>query len=143
MAPFCTDRGVASPRDGPVADLRLLLALVANAIGLLVAALVLDDMSLDAASFIVEVAVFTVVVFVIQPLIIKQSLQSASALAGSSALLATLVGLIVTSVTTDGLQIRGAGTWVMATIIVWSTSLIGSVVLPAIFLKQKVSARRA
>ena len=60
----------------------VLLALVANAIGLIVAAVVLDDMTLDAGAFIVEVALFTVVVFVIRPLIVQTGLQHAPASPG-------------------------------------------------------------
>ena len=97
----------------------MLLSLVANAIGLIVAAVVLDDMTLDARAFIVEVALFTVVVFVIRPLIVQTGLQHAPAITGNSALLATLVRLVVTSWVSDGLQIRGGVTWVLATIIVW------------------------
>ena len=121
----------------------VLLTLVANAIGLLVAASVLDDMTLDAAAFVLEVAIFTVVVFVIRPLIVQTGLRSAPALSGSSALLATLVGLIVTRLVSDGMQIRGTVTWVLATLIVWLISMIGALVLPALFLKRKVAARRA
>ena len=119
--------------------LTVLLSLVANAIGLIVAAVVLDDMTLDAGAFVVEVALFTVVVFVIRPLIVQTGLQHAPAISGSSALLATLVGLVVTSVVSDGLQIRGAVTWVLATIVVWLISMIGALVLPALFLKRQVA----
>jgi hypothetical protein len=115
----------------------VLLSLVANAVGLIVAAVVLDDMTLDAGAFIVEVAIFTVVVFVIRPLIVQIGLQQAPAIAGSSALLATLVGLVVTSIVSDGLQIRGGDTWVLATIIVWLISMVGALILPALFLKRK------
>ena len=40
---------------------RTLIALVANAVGLIVAALVLDDVQLDATSFVVAVVIFTIV----------------------------------------------------------------------------------
>jgi hypothetical protein len=116
----------------------VLLTLIANAVAVIVAAVVLDDMTLDAGAFIVEIAIFTAVVFVIRPLIVQIGLQQAPAIAGSSALLATLVGLIVTSVLSDGLQIRGADTWVLATIIVWLISMVGALILPALFLKRKV-----
>ncbi len=38
-----------------------LIALVANAVGLIVAALVLDDVQLDATSFVVAVVIFTMI----------------------------------------------------------------------------------
>ena len=49
---------------------RLLIAFVANAVGLIVAALVLDRMSLNATGFLVAVAVFTVVFALMHPFLV-------------------------------------------------------------------------
>jgi putative membrane protein len=56
---------------------------------------------------------------------------------------ATLVGLIITSLLSDGLSISGGVTWIAATVIVWLVSLLGVFVLPLIFVKKKVEERRA
>ena len=130
--------------DGAVIRLILtaVLYLVANAVGLIVAAAILDDMSLDASGFIIAVLIFTGVEVLITPLIQKMALRQSSALVGGSALIATLVGLIVTDVISDGMEIRGAPTWLLATVIVWAASLIAGLILPAIFLKKKVAAAR-
>jgi putative membrane protein len=71
--------------------------MVANAIGLIVAAAVLEDMSIDGPAFITEVVVFTAVEVVIQPLVTQIAIRNVGALVGSSALIATLIALIVTS----------------------------------------------
>jgi putative membrane protein len=122
--------------------LRIGLALLGNALGLIIAAVVLDDMSLDASGFIIAVVIFTVLMVVLQPLIVKVSVQYARALAGSSALVATFVSLLITELISDGLEIEGFGTWVLATIIVWLGSLLAGVLLAALFLREATDNRR-
>ena len=51
---------------------RTLIALVANAVGLIVAAAVLDDMQLDATSFVVAVVIFTIEFALLQPFLVVQ-----------------------------------------------------------------------
>lgn len=119
------------------------LQLLANAVGLLVAATVLDDMSVSGVAFVIAVALFTVVVVVVQPLFTKMAMQNVPALQGGTALVATLVGLVVTSVVSDGLRITGATTWVLATLIVWLASLLAAVVLPIFLLKKAVDEKRS
>ena len=119
------------------------LHLGANAIGLLVADLVLDDMSVEWQSFIVAVAFFTLVEVILEPLFQKMALSSAPALRGSVALVTTLVGLIVTNLIFDGFSIDGFWTWVAATVIVWLGALIAALVLPLIFLRNRAEERES
>ncbi len=56
--------------------------------------------------------------------------------------MATLIALIVTELVTDGLEISGTATWIEATVIVWIISLLGVLVLPLIFLRNRVEDRR-
>jgi uncharacterized membrane protein YvlD (DUF360 family) len=118
------------------------LSLLANALGLIVAALVLDDMSLSGAAFVIAVVLFTVALALLQPLVIKMSFKYAPALRGSSALVATLLALIVTAIVSDGLHIRGFVTWILATVIVWVISLIGALVLPMLIFKKVLAEQR-
>jgi putative membrane protein len=117
------------------------LHLGANAIGLLVADLVLDDMSVEWQSFIVAVAFFTLVEVILEPLFQKMALSSAPALRGSVALVTTVVGLIITNLIFDGFSIDGFWTWVAATVIVWLGALIAALVLPLIFLRNRAEER--
>jgi hypothetical protein len=64
------------------------------------------------------------------------AVKNAPALRGSTALAATLIGLIVTSLVSDGLEIDGTLTWVLATVIVWAAALIAHWILPLIFVKR-------
>jgi hypothetical protein len=122
---------------------RATLSLIGDAVGLIVAAVVLDGMALNGAAFIIDVLIFTAAFIVLQPLIIKVALQHSSAMVGGSALLATLVALIVTDVLSDGLSISGAGTWVLATIIVWAASLLAGVLLPLVLFKKTLGRKAA
>lgn len=117
--------------------------LLANAVGLLVAATVLDDMTVSGAAFVIAVALFTGVEVLVQPLLTKMAMKNIPALQGGTALVATLVGLIVTSVVSDGLEISGATTWVLATLIVWIASLLAAVILPLFLVKNAVSEQRS
>lgn len=121
---------------------RTAVLLVANAIGLIVAASVLDDMNLDVAGFIIAVAVFTLTLALLQPFIASQLRRRGSAALGGVALIATLAALIITTILTDGLSIRGAGTWIAASVIVWAAALIAAFVLPFLGLKKYLEERR-
>jgi putative membrane protein len=118
---------------------RLFLNLLANALGLIVAAAVLDKMDLTTSGFLIALAIFTVTETLAGPLITKIALQSAPALLGGIALVVTLVGLIVTDLVSDGLTLSGLGTWIAATVIVWIAALLANVILPLFILKEHLS----
>lgn len=126
--------------------IRLLISFViqlaANALGLLVADQVLEDVKVSGAAFLVAVLIFTVVYALAQPFLTQVALSKATALRGATALVATLIGLIITSLVSDGLSISGALTWLEATVIVWIVSLLGTLILPFIFVKKKVEEKR-
>lgn len=121
---------------------RTLIGLAANAVGLIVAAGILDGMELDATSFIVAVLIFTVVFALAQPFLIMQFRANAPAMLGGVALVATLVALIVTDLVSDGFTIDGVGTWIAATVIVWAVSVLAAFILPFLGLKKFIEERR-
>ncbi len=121
---------------------RTLVALAANAVGLIVASLLLDDFSIDVTGFIVALVVFTVVFALMQPFLVAQFRRAPSAVLGSVALIATLVSLIVTVLLTDGLSIDGLAGWLAGTLIVWLGALIAAFVLPFLGLKKFLDERR-
>ena len=114
------------------------MLLAANAVGLLIAAAVLDGLHLDATGFIVAIVIFTVALALLQPFLVStMRRQGASAGAlGGVALIATLISLIVTDLLSDGLSIDGVGTWFAATVIVWAGALLAAFVLPFLGLKK-------
>ncbi|WP_082575281.1 MULTISPECIES: phage holin family protein [unclassified Nocardioides] len=128
--------------------IRLLISFViqlaANALGFVVAAAVLDGFEVSTTGFVVAVLIFTVVYALAQPFLTQMALSKASALRGGVALVATLIGLIVTDLLVDDadFSISGGATWIEATVIVWVVSLLGVLILPLIFVKKKVQERR-
>jgi uncharacterized membrane protein YvlD (DUF360 family) len=54
----------------------------------------------------------------------------------------TFVGLLITSVVSDGLTIDGVKTWVLATMIVWLAALLAALILPVLLVKKAVDERR-
>ncbi len=118
---------------------RMALELLANAVGLLVAAWALDGFSMSASAFVVVVVIFSALKFVLDPLILKMSIQYVPALRGGIALVTTLISLVITSLVDDGLQIEGLDTWVLATLVVWLFGLIASLLLPVFVFKKVLS----
>ena len=113
------------------------LALLAgNAVGLLLAMLLLSGFAIRPLSFIVVVLVFTVVQVIAEPLILKLGEKKAPAIKGGIALIVTFVGLLVTDWITAGLTVGGISNLLAATLLVWLGALIASVVLPIYVFKE-------
>jgi uncharacterized membrane protein YvlD (DUF360 family) len=124
---------------------RTVVAVAANAVGLLVAAALLDKFQLDWAGFILAVIIFTVAFALMQPFLVSTMRRGggSSAALGGVALIATFVALLITDVLSDGLDIEGVGTWIAATVIVWLASLLAAFILPFLGLKKFMEERRA
>jgi len=120
-----------------------IISIVASAIGLIVAAAILDDMTLNGTAFFTAVLVFAVVTALAGPFIAKTAMKNDSALLGAVALVSTLIGLIVTHAVTDGLSITGLTTWILAAVIVWLAGLLAALIIPLILVKMGVQAARA
>lgn len=124
---------------------RTVIVLVGNAVGLIVASLVLDDFHINATGFIVSLIIFTVAVALMTPFLssVMQRNRSASAALGGVALISTFVALVITDLLSDGLDISGVGTWIAATVIVWLGSLLAVFILPYLGLKKYLQEHRA
>jgi uncharacterized membrane protein YvlD (DUF360 family) len=123
---------------------RTLVLFLANAVGLLVAAVVLDDMTMDVTGFVIDAVIFTVIVAVMTPFL-ESSMRrgrAGSAALGGVALIATVIALVVADLISDGLTIDGVGTYVLAAVIVWAASLLAAFILPFLGLKKYLSERR-
>lgn len=121
---------------------RAAIFLASAAIGLLVAKLTLDDMSIDASSFIAVVVIFAVIQSVLAPFIAKVTARNAPAILGATGLLSTFIALVVADVVSDGMTISGADTWLFATLIVWIVTMLATLLLPIILVKLGVQAAR-
>ena len=121
---------------------RTLISVLGNAVGLIVAAIVLDKMTISGAAFIVAVLIFTAVTAIATPFLASVARKSAAPLLGAVALLSTLVGLIITHLVSKGLSISGLSTWIAGSVIVWLVSLVAVIVLPLILVKMGLEAAR-
>lgn len=119
--------------------LRSVVFLASSAIGLLIAAWLVKGVSVRVAGFIVAVVVFAVAQAILAPFIAKMANRYASALLGGIGLVSTLVALILASVLTNGLTIRGLGSWIAATVVVWLVSALATMLLPMLVIKKKVA----
>ncbi|MCV2887337.1 hypothetical protein [Ruegeria aquimaris] len=116
--------------------LSIAAVLAGNAVGLLLAALLLDGFSIAPLSFIFVVAIFSLIQVVAGPLINKLSEKNLPALQGGVALVVIFVGLLVTEMLTSGLVIGGATNLLLATLLVWIGALIAGIVLPIYVFKE-------
>ena len=98
-----------------------LLGLGGNALGLLLATLILpaDQFDINSVSgFFVSLIVFAILSGLFTWLVLKFLIRNAGSIVALTGLLATFLALLVTSLFTDGLDINGWG-WVWGTLIVW------------------------
>jgi uncharacterized membrane protein YvlD (DUF360 family) len=122
---------------------RTAIAVAANAVGLIVASLVLDGFSINVASFVVAVVIFTIVFAVLTPFLAVQLRRLGNGAIGATALIATLVSLVITDLLSDGFSISGVGTWIAAAVIVWLAALVATFVLPFLGLKKYLEENRS
>jgi hypothetical protein len=105
--------------------------LASAAIGLLVAQLLVDEMSIDVSSFLLVVVIFAVLQSVLAPFMARVAARNAPALLGGVGLITTIVSLLITSWVSDGLTISGGiGPWLLASLTVWLVTMVATLLLP-------------
>jgi hypothetical protein len=123
---------------------RSLIFLVSAAVGLLVAAWLVDGVAVTAGGFVVAVVLFAVIQSILTPFLAKVTATNASALLGGVGLLSTFVALWLTTVIGDSLTIDGGvSTWLAAIVIVWLATALATLLIPLILVKFGVQAARA
>lgn len=120
--------------------LRTAVFLGSSAVGLLVAAWLIPDVSVSVSGFITAVVIFSLAQAILSPFFLKMASRYASAFLGGIGLVSTLAALILASVLTHGLSIRGIGSWVGATVMVWLVTAVATLVLPVLVLKKKAGS---
>lgn len=115
-----------------------LVFLGSAAIGLLAADRLVSGVSVSLRGFVVAVVVFALAQAILSPFIAKMASRYASAFLGGIGLVSTFVALLLASVLTHGLSIRGAGSWVAATVVVWLVTAVATMLLPLLVVKKKI-----
>lgn len=99
-----------------------LLGLGGNAVGLILAALILPDdqfsIELFSLSFFWAILIFAILSAFFTFIVFKFLLRNAGSIVALTGLVSTFLALLITSLISDGLSIGGWG-WVWGTLIVW------------------------
>jgi hypothetical protein len=122
--------------------LRTVVFLGVAALGLLAATLVVSGMSVSPWGFITVVMIFAVAQAILAPFFAKMASRYASAFLGGIGLVSTLAALILASVLTGSLVIRGVGSWIAATVVVWLVTALATMVLPMLVLKRNAGKEK-
>ena len=117
--------------------------LAAAALGLLLTAALVDGVTVRARGFVVAVVVFAVVQSLLTPSVAMLARRYATWILGGFGLISTFLALLVAQSFSTGLSIRGASSWITATVLVWIVGAIASAVLPLLLVKRAVARRRA
>ena len=121
--------------------LRALVFLLSAALGLWVASLVLEDLSITPTGFLTAVAVFAVAQSVLSPFLAKVVARGAPAFLGVIGLVSTFVALWIASLFPGGLTIQGWQTWILAALVVWLVTALATLLLPLVFLRETKEKR--
>ena len=126
--------------------MKLLLSLasylIANAIGLLIAILILPGFTIGFSAFVIAVLIFSAIQTVAGPLVTKISLKHVPQLVGGIALVTIFLGLLITDLLMASMDIGGIANLLAATLLVWLGSLIASILLPIYVFKSLVENRK-
>ena len=104
--------------------------LLANAIGLLLATILLDGFSIGPLALIIVTVIFTVILMILTPIIRKISEKNMPSLLGGLSLVTIFFGLLLTQPFVQGFRIGGTANLLAATLLVWLGALIAGIVLP-------------
>lgn len=115
--------------------------LVLVAVALLVAAWLVDGVELRVGGFLVGVLVFAVAQAIIGPFVFNMARKYASAMLGGIGLVSTFLALWVATLFNGGLSVHGAKAWVLAPLVIWIITAVGTWIVGALFI-EKWFARR-
>ena|SRR5215831_13914765 len=118
--------------------LRILLSLAATAIAFTLCALLLDGFDLNPTQFVYAVIIFTIVNWLVPLIVLGMIRERRSASLGLILLLANAATLLVTNWLSDGITIDGAGTLILATIIIWLVNWL-IVFIPGPWKRQRIA----
>lgn len=104
--------------------------LIANAIGLILANILLPGFTISFLGIVIVTLVFTVVSVLLLPIIRKVSEKKLPELLGGLSLVVTFAGLLITELLVSDFTIGGIANLLAATLIVWLGALIAGVLLP-------------
>lgn len=118
----------------------LVLAIIGNAIGLLIASSFVEGFQVSASGFIVSILFFSIAYAILSPFVLKMALRYVPALSGGIALVTTFVVLFLTTLFTDAIRIESLTAWIVAPLVIWVATVLAGVVLPLFLFKKTLGA---
>ncbi|SER71787.1 4 TMS phage holin, superfamily IV [Propionibacterium cyclohexanicum] len=117
--------------------------LVTSAVALLLAAWLIDGVSVALAGFLLAVGVFTASQAILSPFIFNLARKHAPAILGGIGLVSTLLSLFIATRFPGGMRISGLTAWAASVLLVWCVGALGSWLLGAFVIKRVLARREA
>jgi hypothetical protein len=122
--------------------IRIGMGLAGVAVGILVAAAVLSDLSLSVTALVETTVIFWLVHIAVQFLALRVLIRQPSvALAGLLAVASTIVSLVIVVLVVPGLHVHGATTYLYATLIIWVTTALSDMVARRMIRDRRMDRR--
>lgn len=122
--------------------IRIGMGLAGAAVGIVVSAAVLSDLSISATAVVEATVVFWLVHLAVQFLALRVLIRQPSvALAGLLAIASTVVSLIIVALVVSGLHIHGATTYLFATLIIWFATALADFVGQRMIRERRLDRR--
>jgi uncharacterized membrane protein YvlD (DUF360 family) len=116
---------------------------VAAAIGLLVADVVLDDLSVTyPIGFVTAALIFGLIQAILTPFFDSIARKNASVLTGGVGLFSALIALFITATISDNLTVTGFTTWILAALVIWLASMLAAFILKITVAKKVIQGVR-
>lgn len=115
---------------------RLAVSLASSAVAILLCALLIDRFTLSWGGIVVAVIVFTVAQLLLAPAVTKLVSRYAGGFVGGAGLVSTLLALWIATLPSGGLRIQGAGTWVIATVLMWVFTTAAALIITVVLRKR-------
>ena len=117
--------------------------MAAAAIGLLVADIVLDDLSINyPVGFLIAAVLFGLIQAIIEPLMASITQKNAQMLTGGVGLFSALIALFVTATISDNISVDGVTGWFLSALIIWLASMFAGFILKVTIAKRFIQQVR-
>lgn len=116
--------------------LQAAINIVMAAVAMLVAATLIDGVTLEPTGFITVVVVFVLAQAVLGPCVFNMARQYASAILGAVGLVSTLLAVWVATLVADGLTLSTLTAWILTPLVVWIITALGTWILGYLVLKR-------
>ena len=117
--------------------------MAAAAIGLIVADVVLDGLSIVyPIGFVVAALLFGLIQAVLTPFFESITEKNASVLTGGVGLISAFVALFITAAISDDISVDGLTTWFLAALIIWLASMVAALILKLTVAKKIIKEVR-